>query len=268
MSTYSAENNLVQLHVDEQGVASLTLNNPSKHNAFDDQMLADMLKILQQIAQDEGIHVVVLRAEGKNFSAGADLAWMQRMAKYSYDDNVADARVLGEVMHSLYRLPQPTVARIQGAAFGGAVGLAACCDIALATEDASFCLSEVKIGLIPAVISPFVIEAIGARAAKRYFQTAERFSAERALALGLVAEVVNADAIDDSLARMLSRLMNNSPKAMKAAKQLIHDVKDACIDDELMHLTAERIAAIRVSSEGQEGLNAFLEKRQPQWVNA
>jgi methylglutaconyl-CoA hydratase len=209
---------------------------------------------------------MVLGSEGKSFSAGADLEWMKRMASYSYDENLRDASALALMLKTLNEIPQPTIARVQGAAFGGAVGLVSCCDMAVAASAASFSLSEVKIGLVPATISPYVIAAIGQRAARRYFVTAERFDAHRALQLGLVNEVVDAEQLDQEIDRLINTLLANGPEAVTGAKQLVFDVAGKPIDQQLIDATCETIAAIRVSEQGQEGLQAFLEKRKPQWI--
>jgi methylglutaconyl-CoA hydratase len=191
---------------------------------------------------------------------------MKRMASYSYDENLRDASALALMLKTLNEIPQPTIARIQGPAFGGAVGLVSCCDMAVAASAASFSLSEVKIGLVPATISPYVIAAIGQRAARRYFITAERFDAHRALQLGLVNEVVDAEQLDQEIDRLINTLLANGPAAVTAAKQLVFDVAGKPIDQQLIDATCETIAAIRVSEQGQEGLQAFLERRKPQWI--
>ncbi len=209
---------------------------------------------------------MVLGSEGKSFSAGADLEWMKRMASYSYDENLRDASALALMLKTLNEIPQPTIARVQGAAFGGAVGLVSCCDMAVAASAGSFSLSEVKIGLVPATISPYVIAAIGQRAARRYFVTAERFDAHRALQLGLVNEVVDAEQLDQEIDRLINTLLANGPEAVTGAKQLVFDVAGKPIDQQLIDATCETIAAIRVSEQGQEGLQAFLERRKPQWI--
>jgi methylglutaconyl-CoA hydratase len=213
------------------------------------------------------VRVVVLASEGKNFSAGADLGWMKRMAEYDYQHNHQDARLLAEMLQALHELPQPTIARVRGAAFGGAVGLVSCCDMAVAEERASFCLSEVKIGLIPATISPYVIKAMGERAARRYFTTAERFPASQALSLGLVSEVVGDGDLDPTINRLIEALLQNGPMAVRAAKRLVADIAGRAITPELIEDTCGRIARIRTSEEGQEGLGAFLAKRKPSWIS-
>ncbi|MDM3871349.1 enoyl-CoA hydratase/isomerase family protein [Porticoccus sp. W117] len=257
----------VLLNIDDRGVATVTLNNPEKHNAFDDAIIAELDSLFAQLAERDDVRIVVLAAEGRSFSAGADLNWMQRMASYSYEENLRDAHALAEMLRKLNTLPQPTIARVQGAAFGGAVGLISCCDMAVAASRASFSLSEVKIGLLPATISPYVIDAIGARAARRLFTTAERFSAKAARRLGLVSKVVDEEDLKKELDQLIDNLLTNSPQAVRAAKQLVFDVAGKPLTAELIEHTCEQIAAIRVSEEGQEGLQAFLQKRKPNWIN-
>lgn len=251
--------------VDERGVARLTLNRPDVHNAFDDVMIGELIAALTQAADDDNVRVLVLQSEGKNFSAGADLNWMRSMADKDYQQNIDDAGELSLLMQRLDELPKPTIALVQGAAFGGAVGLAACCDMVLAQPKTSFCLSEVKIGLIPAVISPYVVKAIGERQARRYMLTAERFFADDALQLGLVHRIV--DDFGGALDEWLEALLNNSPQALGACKQLIANVGSRPVDDRVRRHTIEAIAEIRVSAEGQEGLSAFLQKRPAAWRN-
>lgn len=259
---------IITTSMDDRGVATVTMNNPDKHNAFDDAIIAELTNAFQQLADDADVRLVVLAAEGKSFSAGADLNWMKRMATYSHAENLRDSHALAEMLRVLNFMPKPTIARVQGAAFGGAVGLVSCCDMAVAATRASFCLSEVKIGLLPATISPYVVAAMGQRAARRYFTTAERFSADTARQLGLVSEVVEADELDNVIELWITHLLNNSPAAVQAAKQLVFDVADRVIDTALIADTCNRIADIRVSAEGQEGLSAFLEKRPPAWAPA
>jgi methylglutaconyl-CoA hydratase len=249
------------------GIATVTLNRADKHNAFDDSVIEQMTHALKDIDADDSVRVMILAANGKHFSAGADLAWMKRMATYSYDENLRDAHNLATMLKTLNFLSKPTIARVQGAAFGGAVGLVSCCDIAIATPSASFCLSEVKIGLIPATISPYVISAIGERAARRYFVTAERFDAEQALKLGLLSEIQEDDKLDTRIEELTEEIKRNSPKAVSAAKKLALDVSNVEIDNLLIEDTCVRIATIRASKDGQEGLSAFLEKRPPSWIN-
>lgn len=246
-------------------IASITLNRPEIHNAFDDALIKELTETLEQIHQDDDIRIVLLQANGKSFSAGADVNWMQRMADYDEKQNYQDSLALAKLMQILYSLKQPTIAVVQGAAFGGGVGLVACCDIAIASDAASFCLSEVKIGLIPAVISPYVIAAIGERHARRYFLSAERFDAKQALAMGLVSEIVSSDDLTATATALAETILKNSPQAVSQAKQLIAQVANSSIDKQLIDYTAKEIAKIRVSPEGQEGLQAFLAKRKPNW---
>jgi methylglutaconyl-CoA hydratase len=254
--------------IDARGVATVTLNNPDKRNAFDDRIIRALTDTFSTLQHRAAVKVMVLASTGSAFSAGADLGWMQRMASYSYAENCADADALAELMRCLDQLPFPTIARVQGAAYGGAVGLVSCCDIAVASTRASFCLSEVRIGLLPATISPYVINAIGSRAARRYFTTAEVISAERACALGLVSELVAPDALDSAVEQLVQSLLGNSPAAVRAAKQLVADMAGQPLSPALIADTSGRIAAIRVSAEGQEGLQAFLQKRPPAWQAA
>lgn len=259
---------MIDIKKQKNGIAIVTLNRPEKHNAFDEHLIASMTRAFRDIEHDDTVRLMVLAAQGKNFSAGADLAWMQRMAGYDYDKNVNDAQGLAEMLRTLNFLRKPTIVRVQGAAFGGGVGLVSCCDIAIAADNASFCLSEVKIGLIPATISPYVIAAIGERAARRYFLSAERFSADQALRLGLASEIAPAEKLDECIDSIAQQILQNSPAAVKQAKQLIAEVANTPISKTLIDDTSERIASIRTSGEGQEGLNAFLEKRSPAWLGA
>jgi methylglutaconyl-CoA hydratase len=247
--------------IDERGVATVTLNNPDKHNAFDDVIIAELQSAFLAIDENDDARIMVLAAAGRSFSAGGDLNWMKRMASYGYDENLQDARALANMLRTLNSLSKPTIARVQGAAFGGAVGLVSCCDIAVGSKRASFSLSEVRIGLVPATIAPYVIAAIGARAARRYFLTAERFSAQQALELGLLSSLVEEDQLDQQVESFIAALLDNSPVALGIAKQLIPAVVNQPIDESLIEKTSEIIASIRVSPEGQEGLSAFLEKR-------
>ncbi len=247
------------------GVATLTLNRPRLHNAFDDVLINDLTAELKSLELDSKVRVVVLTATGKSFSAGADLNWMRRMADYSHEQNRDDARKLAGLMAVLNNLGKPTVARIQGAAFGGGVGLVACCDMVIAADTATFCLSEVKLGLIPAVISPYVVNAIGERQARRYFLSAERFNAQEAWRIGLVHEVVSVGDLDARVDRLLKVLAGNGPEAMVAAKDLAQSVSRGPLDSALQEDTAQRIAQVRAGNEAKEGLSAFLEKRKPAW---
>lgn len=259
--------NFVLLEKNADGVAQLIINRPEVHNAFDDNVIEQLISKLEACDEDSEIRVLVLRSNGKNFSAGADLAWMKRMAQNSHEENIQDAGRLARLMEVLNNLSKPTIGLVQGAAYGGAVGLAACCDIVIAAESSQFCLSEVKIGLIPAVISPYVVRAIGERQSRRYFVTAEVFDARTAQQFGLVHEVVaTPELLDDACKRFIKQLRLNSPQAMHAAKALIFAVSSKVIEPEVINDTARRIADIRVSEEGQEGLGAFLQKRKPNWI--
>lgn len=251
---------------DDRGVARVTLCRPEKHNAFDDLIIAELRAAFDDLARNDAVRAVVLASEGKNFSAGADLGWMKHMAEYDYQHNLEDARLLAGMLKALNDLPQPTIALVQGAAFGGAVGLVSCCDMAVASTRASFCLSEVKIGLVPATISPYVIKAIGERAAKRYFTTAERFDSAQAQRLGLVSEVAPGEELEQVLESLLSALLANGPLAVRESKRLVTDFAGKDITAEVVEQSCERIACIRVSDEGQEGLGAFLQKRKPAWL--
>lgn len=250
-----------------EGIAELVLNRPEKRNAFDDVIIQELIARIEEVDQDPQVKVVVLRSDGKHFSAGADLAWMKRMAANSHAENLEDARQLGRLLECLNNLSKPTIGLVQGAAYGGAVGLAAACDIVIATRQAQFCLSEVRLGLIPAVISPYVVRAIGERQSRRYFITAEVFSAEEAQQFGLVHLLADSDeAMQARCDELLAQLGNNGPQAMQAAKSLIFAVSGKPIDAAVIEDTARRIADIRVSEEGQEGLGAFLGKRKANWV--
>ena len=250
------------------GRATLTLNRPDVHNAFDDVLIARLTGELQALDSNPDVRAVVLAAAGKSFSAGADLKWMQRMAGYSEAENLADAEALAELMKTLNGMTKPTIARVQGDAYGGGVGLIACCDIAVASESARFSLSEVKLGLIPAVISPYVIAAIGERQAGRYMLSAERFDAAEARRVGLIHEVTAPDALDAAVNGIVESLLANGPKAMAEAKALIRAVAGRPIEASLNADTAARIARIRASVEGREGVAAFLGKRKPDWIKA
>ena len=257
--------NSLNFNSDDRGVATITLNRPDRHNAFDDKMISELLQCLESIDNDESIRILVLRSAGKSFSAGADLNWMRRMADYDTRQNRDDALQLAHLMEKLNGMNKPVIALVQGATYGGGVGLVACCDIVIAADNAVFCLSEVKLGLIPAVISPYVVAAIGEKAARRYFLSAETFEAHEARRLGLVHEVVEVESLDNQLQRQIDVLMQGGPLAQSAAKALIQHVSQAPIDADLINHTAESIAAIRASDEGREGLNAFLQKRKPNW---
>ena len=258
--------NTIELEYAEKGFATLWLNRPEKNNAFNAEMIRELVLAIDQVQANKNLRFLLLRGRGKHFCAGADLAWMQQSAQLDFNANLNDARELAELMYSLYHLKLPTLAVVQGAAFGGAVGLVACCDMAIGAHDAVFSLSEVRIGLAPAVISPFVVKAMGERATRRYAMTGERFSGERARELGLLSETYAAAELDDALHGWLDNLMLNSPQAMRASKDLLREASSASVSPALRRYTENAIARIRVSPEGQEGLNAFLEKRKPRWL--
>ncbi|MGQ9425153.1 enoyl-CoA hydratase/isomerase family protein [Gilvimarinus sp. F26214L] len=260
-------NEFVGYTVDERGIARITLNRPDKSNAFDDGVIAQLTDALKKAQSDHGVRVVVLAANGKHFSAGADLEWMKRTAQMSEAENLSDARQLAELMLTLDRLGKPTVARVQGAAFGGALGLICCCDIALASDTARFCLSEARLGLAPAAISPYVVRAMGPRAARRYFLTTEVMSAQTALELNVVHEVLPEPDLDAKVDEIAGHLLNSGPQALAASKELVHQVEANFPDRDLQEYTARLIAKLRTGEEGQEGLSAFLEKRKPRWSN-
>ena len=249
------------------GVATVTLTQPEIRNAFSDEVIADITAAFETVAQHREVRAVVLAAEGPAFCAGANLNWMRRMADYSRKENVADAGKLAQMLHTIYTCPQPTIARVQGDVFAGGMGLVSACDMAVTVDTAQFCLSEVKIGLIPATIAPYVIRAMGPRAAHRYFLTAERFGAAEALRMGFVHQVVPADELDNAVDSLLKHLLQAGPAAMKACKKLVIDTAERAINAELTRDTVERIADIRASSEGREGVQAFLGKRKPSWLS-
>ena len=248
------------------GVATITLSRPEIRNAFSDAVILELLQAFETAGSRPDVRAVVLAAEGPAFCAGADQHWMGRMAEYSRDENRVDAGELAKMLRSIYECPKPTIARVQGDAFAGGMGLVACCDMAVAAESAVFSLSEVKIGLVPATISPYVIRAMGARAAHRYFLTGERFDAREAHRIGLVHAVTDADGLDAVVDQWLKHLLSAGPEAVKACKRLVIDVAEREINDQLIATTVERIAEIRASSEGREGVQAFLAKRKPQWL--
>ena len=249
-----------------EGRATVTLNRPDVHNAFDDKLIALLTRELDALNRNPTVGVVVLAAAGKSFCAGADLKWMRRMAEYSEAENQADAEALAALMKTLNRLSKPTVAEVQGAAYGGGVGLICCCDIAIASEAAQFSISEVKLGLIPSVISPYVVAVIGERQARRYALGAETFDAIEAKRIGLVHEVTAAEDLQAAVDAMVEALLANGPAAMAETKDQIAGVANRPVDDRLIAAAAARIARIRVSDEGREGVAAFLEKRKPGWA--
>lgn len=249
-----------------RAVATLWLNRPDKHNAFDEHLIAAITDALRELADDDSVRVVILAGRGKSFSAGGDLDWMRRAASYGYEQNRADAEQLAQMLRTLAELPKPTIARVHGAALGGGMGLACACDIAAASERAFFATSEVRFGLIPATIGPYVVRAIGARQCQRYFQSAERINAERARDIGLVHEVTSTDALDAKIAEITAALLACGPQAQARAKRFISEISDRAIDAPLIAETADAIASIRATDEAREGLTAFLEKRAAAWA--
>jgi methylglutaconyl-CoA hydratase len=255
------------LTITNQGaIRTITLSRPDVRNAFNDEVIAELNNAFTEAVQAADVRCVVLAAEGPAFCAGADLNWMRRMADYTRDENLADAGQLAAMLRAIYECPKPTIARVQGDVFAGGVGLVAACDMAVSVDTATYCLSEVKLGLIPATISPYVIRAMGARASHRYFLTAERFSAAEAHRVGLVHEVVAADVLDAKVAELTSALVSASPNAVRACKRLVQDVAEREIDDALVAHTVAGIADIRSSAEGKEGVQSFLQKRKPNWL--
>jgi methylglutaconyl-CoA hydratase len=257
---------MLRCETDGRGIATVTLDRPEVHNAFDDRLIAELSALLGRLDADGAVRAVVLTGAGKSFSAGADMHWMRGMAGYGHEENVADALRLARLLELLNRLSKPTLARVNGAAFGGGVGLMACCDIVVASAAASFALTEVRLGVLPAVISPYVIAAIGARQARRWFLTAGRMDAATAERIGLVHRVVPQDALDAAVEEEIEALLAAGPEALAACKTLIETVADPRERGAgLMQRTAEMIAERRASAEGQEGLSAFLDKRRPAW---
>ena len=247
-------------------VARITLSRPEVRNAFNDEVIAELTTAFLELGGRDDVRAIVLAAEGPAFCAGADLNWMRRMADYTREENLADAAKLAEMLRVMYACPRPTVARVQGDVYAGGMGLVAACDMAVSVDSANYCLSEVKLGLIPATISPYVIRAMGTRAAHRYFLTAERFSAQEAHRIGFVHEVVAADALDARVDELLKALTSASPNAVRACKQLVQDVAEREISAALVEATVAGIADIRASEEGREGVQSFLQKRKPAWL--
>jgi len=256
----------VSLEIELNGpVATIWMNRPDLHNAFDETLIAELTAACIALDEDKDVRVVVLAGRGKSFSAGADLNWMKRAANNGVDENLNDARALARMLRVLAKMKKPTIARVQGAALGGGTGLTAACDIAVASSKAFFATSEVKFGIIPSAISPYVARAIGARQAYRYFQSAERIDATRARELGLVHETVDPDQLDAKVQEIVEALLQGGPLAQAAAKDLIRAVDNQPINDNLVEETAHRIAHLRATPEAKEGIAAFLDKRQPNW---
>ena len=251
----------VKIAVSSNGVATITMSCPEKHNAFDDQMITELTAAFNQVDENPEVKVVVLAAKGKSFSAGGDLAWMKRMADFSHEENLADAQILAHMLKTLNEVRKPTIARVQGAAYGGAVGLVSCCDIAVGSPDATLCLSEVKIGLAPATICPYIVAAIGARASRRYALTAEVIDAATAFEIGLLSTVVAKDQLDHEVNRFCEILLLNGGHAMSVAKKLIADVVGQPLNEDIINRTSEVIAELRGTDEAQKRLADFLNKR-------
>jgi len=249
----------------EPPVARIILNRPEVHNAFNAAMIRELTSALEEIKNRTEIRVLVLTGQGKSFCAGADLNWMRDIINYSFEENLRESRELADLMYQLDELPLPTIARINGATIGGGNGFHAACDIAIASEEAIFSLSEVKIGLIPAVISPYVIRRIGESRARQYFLTGERISAKRAEEIGLVHRVVPALSLDEAVAETIKMLLSSGPQAIRRSKEIIQKVPRMSLE-EAREYTARIIAELRISPEGQEGMAAFLEKRKPIWA--
>jgi len=265
--TNTASNDYQMLTLQTQGgVARLTLNRPELRNAFNEQLIDELGRAFGQLGADPAVRVIVLAAAGKAFCAGADLNWMKSMAHYGWEENYSDAKRLAEMLWAIYSCPVPVIARVQGDAFAGGVGLLSACDVVVAAESATFCLSEAKLGLLPATIAPYVVRALGEQASRRYFVTAERFSAERALAHGLVHELASAETLDAQVDALAAAIVANGPAAVRACKKLVQDVAHRAITPELREDTARRIADIRASEEGREGVQSFLAKRPPAWL--
>ena len=248
---------------DAQGVCQLILNRPDAANAFDEQLIAELITVLNQLSNDPSCRLLLLRGQGKHFSAGADLHWMQRQAKMNQDANISDARELATLMQTLDNFPKPTVALVQGAAFGGALGLICCCDVAIASRNARFCLSEVRLGLLPAVISPYVHRSIGMRQLRRYALSAELMDATTALQLGLVHQVD--DDLENAAQHIVTALLQGGPDAQRQCKTLLAQIETAPLDEALRYLTVQTIANVRASKEAAEGIAAFFDKRSPMW---
>jgi methylglutaconyl-CoA hydratase len=255
----------IQVSTDSRGIATLTLNRPERRNAFDDALIGELTAAFRAIAADREVRALVLTGAGSAFSAGGDLNWMRRMAGYGEAENYADAMALATMLRTLDELPKPTIARVNGAAFAGGVGLICCCDMAVAADSAVFSISEVRLGLVPSTIGPYVVAAIGARAARRYFLTGETFAVADAVRIGLVHEAVAAAELDGAVERIVAALLAGGARAQGRAKRLIAELANRAVDDAVMALTARTIAEARASEEGREGVTSFLEKRAPAW---
>jgi len=259
-----SNNQTVALTIEDK-IARVALNRPEIHNAFNEVMIAELLEVFQKLKDDEKLRVVILTGEGKSFCAGADIHWMKKMKNYTYEENVEDALALANLMYEMFSFPKPLVGRINGAAIGGGTGLVSVCDIVVAAEDAKFSFSEVKIGLVPACISPYILNRVGFTKANMLFLTGERFDAHRALNVGLVDEVVPLSILDSRVDKLAEQLISSGPQALATAKKLLRDIPHMAMEEKRRH-SAEVLAKLRISDEGQEGLAAFLEKRKPNWA--
>lgn len=259
-----SESDLLQ-ELSPEGVLRLTMNRPDVHNAFDDHQALRLINALEAAAQNPAVKVVILGGAGKSFSAGGDINYMRRMGSNTYEENIADGSQLAKLMKTLNFLPKPTIARVQGAAMGGGVGLVCCCDIAIGGPKAKLALSEIKIGMLPATISPYVVRTIGEKASRRLFMTGELVDAQWAQQLGFLSEVVDEEQLDARIDEITGALLKNAPQGLGKAKQLVFDVAQGDVDDTMIEDTVKLIADVRDSDEGREGLSAFLEKRAPNW---
>jgi methylglutaconyl-CoA hydratase len=257
---------LIQRDSPSAPVARVDLNRPDVRNAFSAQVIAELTQAFTELGQDKALRAIVLGGQGKAFCAGADLTWMREAAHNTWQDNLADAERMATMLHTLWACPVPIVARVHGDCYAGGVGLAAVSDVLIAARGVQFCLSEAKLGLLPATISPYVVRAMGEQAARRYFITAERFDADAARAMGFVHEVVASEHLDTSVTAVVAALVANGPAAVKACKQVVKDVAGRPIDADLRSRTAQMIADIRASDEGREGVASFLGKRPPTWT--
>ncbi len=255
------------LHLSPEGILRLTMNRPEVHNAFDDHQIIRMTEVLEAASESEAVKVVILGSEGRSFSAGGDLNYMRRMGQNSYEENYADASRLAKLLKVLNFLPQPTIARVQGAAFGGGVGLICCCDMAIGTPRVKMALSEVKLGMVPATIGPYVVRTLGEKAARRLFITGEIVRAEEAKSLGFLNAIVEEEGLDGMVNEWAQKILKNAPNAVRAAKKLVFDVSSGEVTKEMIEGTIKLIADTRDSEEGREGLTAFLEKRPPSWLD-
>jgi len=251
----------------KEQVAKISLNRPQVHNAFNKTMVEELFDVFQITAKDPGIRVVILTGVGKSFCAGADLNWMREIVNYSYEENLEESKQIAELLYLIYSLPKPTIARINGTTIGGGTGLMCACDIIIASEKAKFGLSEVKLGLVPAVISPYVIKRIGESFARRYFLTGERLTAEQALKIGLINMAVSEEKLDDEVEKVTTYLLTSGPNAIANCKKLLTTIPAMSLEEAKVY-TAKMIADLRVSEEGQEGMSAFLEKRKPNWIKS